>query len=80
VLGAVVAEGLALTAAGLAVGLVAALTLNWAARGLLFGVGPADPATYAAVALALAATALMACALPAWRALRMSPTEVLRSE
>jgi putative ABC transport system permease protein len=80
VLRTVLGEGLGLALAGLAIGLTAAAALTQAARGLLFGVGPRDPATYAAVAGVLAATALAASALPAWRAARTDPTEVLRAE
>jgi ABC-type lipoprotein release transport system permease subunit len=48
--------------------------------GMLYGVAPADPATLAAVAGALLATALFACWLPARRAARVDPTEALRHE
>jgi ABC-type lipoprotein release transport system permease subunit len=69
-----------LAALGLASGLAAAALVTRGARGLLFGITPADPATYAAVATLLAATALLASALPAHRASRTDPIEVLRSE
>jgi predicted permease len=76
----VLREGLSLTAAGLGLGLLAAVVLGSAAQGLLFRVRPFDPATYAGVALVLAVAALLASALPAHRASRTDPTEVLRSE
>ena len=80
VLQTVLNEGLSLALAGLALGLLAAAGLTSAARGLLFGVGPRDPTTYAVVGVVLAGTALLASALPAWRASRTNPTEILRSE
>jgi predicted permease len=80
VLRAVLGEGLALTLAGLLLGLLAAGALLSAARGVLFGIGPQDPATYAAVGVLLLATALVASAVPAWRASRTDPTEILRAE
>jgi ABC-type lipoprotein release transport system permease subunit len=47
---------------------------------LLFGVKPADPATYAAVSVGLVATAALAGYLPARRATRVNPVESLRAE
>jgi len=47
---------------------------------LLFGVTPTDPLTVAAAAAALCVVALAASLLPAWRATRVEPTAVLRSE
>jgi putative ABC transport system permease protein len=46
----------------------------------LWGIEPTDPATFAAVSLLLAAVALMACFVPARRAIRVDPTEALRTE
>ena len=80
VLRGVLGEGLRLAALGLASGLATAALVTRGARGLLFGITPADPATYAAVATVLAATVLLASALPAHRASRTDPIEVLRSE
>jgi putative ABC transport system permease protein len=48
--------------------------------GLLYGVGPRDPATLAAVAVSLMAVAIIACWIPARRALRVDPTTALRYE
>jgi putative ABC transport system permease protein len=47
---------------------------------LLFGVSPVDPLTWAGVILLLAAIALAACYIPAWRAGRIQPVEALRQE
>jgi putative ABC transport system permease protein len=46
----------------------------------LFEVRPTDPATYLAVAFVLLATGLLACAIPAWRAMRVDPLVALRNE
>jgi putative ABC transport system permease protein len=80
VLKQVVTEGLRLVGIGAAAGLVAALGLMRFMRSLLYGVGPNDPFTYAAVALLLLFIALVACALPALRASRIDPNVALRYE
>jgi predicted permease len=76
----VLGRSLALAGAGLAVGLVASLVLSRLLQGLLFGIGPRDPKTLAAVvAVLLLATAAAAWA-PARRAGRLDPATVLRAE
>ena len=80
VLRLVLGEGLKLTAAGVIIGIVAALALTRLLTKLLFGVDPTDPLTLAAVAVVLAAVATLACWLPAHRATRIHPTEALRTE
>jgi putative ABC transport system permease protein len=69
------------TLAALSGGLVplaGALALNRLLGALLFGVGPTDPATLAAVASTMAIVAAVACGVPAWRASRVDPNLVLR--
>ena len=73
-------QGLWLTATGIALGVVVALSLSRVMSALLFGVGPTDPMTYAAVSGALAAVALLATYLPARRAARVDPVVALRAE
>jgi ABC-type antimicrobial peptide transport system permease subunit len=76
----VVARGLMLTAAGLAIGLALAWALTRTLQNLLYGVAAGDPATFAAAVALLAAIALAACYLPARRASRLDPIAVLRAE
>ena len=76
----VVARGLSLTAAGLAIGLALALAVTRTLQSLLYGVGAADPSTFGAVVALLAGIALVACYVPARRAARVDPIEVLRAE
>lgn len=80
VLAAVMRQGLELVAVGLAAGLAGAAILMRVMQNLLYGVKAADLATYAAVALVLAATGALACYLPARRATRIDPMAALRSE
>jgi len=75
----IVGRGLALTAAGLAIGVAAAWAVTRAMNKLLYGVGATDPATFAAMLAILGGVALVACALPAIRASRTDPVIVLRS-
>ena len=67
-------------AAGVGIGLLAAAGLARMMASLLFGVGATDPTAFAAVAGLLLATALIACAAPALRALALPPAAVLRAE
>ncbi len=73
-------QGLVLTAAGIGVGMAIAVGLTRVMSALLFGVGPMDPVTYAAVSAALAAVALLATYLPARRAARVDPAVALRAD
>jgi ABC-type antimicrobial peptide transport system permease subunit len=73
-------HGVRLAGLGLVAGLAGALLLRRFLERLLFGVTPTDPRTLGGVALVLAAVAVAACLVPAMRALRVSPMEVLRGE
>jgi ABC-type antimicrobial peptide transport system permease subunit len=78
VLGMVFRQGAKLTLAGLGFGLAAAAGTSGLITGLLHGVEPVDPWTYAAVALLLGLVAATACLAPARRAARLDPGRTLR--
>jgi len=74
----VLGSGLRLAAWGIALGFVAALALARLLDGMLYGIGPGDPLTFATVAAALGLVALLASWVPAVRATRVQPVEALR--
>jgi putative ABC transport system permease protein len=76
----VVRQGVGLAAAGTVLGIAGALVLARGLQSLLFGVGAADPFSYAGAGLVMAVSVLLACALPAWRASRVDPTVALRGD
>lgn len=76
----VLRRGLRLVGVGLAIGAIAALALTRLLSTLLFGVRSADPWTYGLVSLLLVLVAVVASAVPAWRAARFDPAIALRSE
>ena len=76
----VVGQGARAVAAGMALGLVAAVALTRLFSSLLFGVTTTDPMTYLGVPALLAAVALVACWAPARRAARVDPMVALRYE
>jgi putative ABC transport system permease protein len=78
VLWMVLRQGALLLAAGLGLGLLGALALNRVMAGLLYGVEPTDPVTYAGVSLVLLAVAALACWVPARRATGIHPMLALR--
>jgi putative ABC transport system permease protein len=78
VLSLVVGQGLGLTLAGVVVGIAGALALTRVMRGLLFQVSPADPATFAGIALLVVVVSLAASFIPARRAARIDPMTALR--
>ena len=80
VLRLLVGQGMALAGTGVAIGMIGALALTRLMRSLLFGVGAADPLTFAVIAGLMASFALLACWIPARRATRVDPVEALRSE
>ncbi|HMF59044.1 MAG TPA: FtsX-like permease family protein, partial [Vicinamibacterales bacterium] len=73
-------QGLVLAATGILAGVAASAALTRVMSALLFGVSPLDPLTYAAVAVGLASTALLASYVPAARAARVDPAVALRWE
>jgi predicted permease len=76
----VMTQGVQLTIIGLVVGLAGALGANRLIASLLFGVEPTDALTFAGVTATILLTAALACGLPAWRAARLDPSVVLRTE
>jgi predicted permease len=74
----IVSEGLMTTAAGVLVGVVGAVALTRTVSGLLFGVTPTDPLTFVSVIVMLTIVALLACYIPARRAMTVEPLEALR--
>jgi predicted permease len=76
----VMKQGLVLTTIGVVAGLGGAFALNRLIASLLFGVQPTDPVTLVAVVATITLVAVVACWLPAWRASRLDPNVVLRSE
>jgi putative ABC transport system permease protein len=80
VLGVFLRQGLALTAAGLCVGIAGAFFVSQSLTSLLFGVTPMDPLNFLAVSLVLLAVASAASYLPARRAAAIDPMAAIRSE
>jgi putative ABC transport system permease protein len=74
----ILSEGGVLLLAGLVLGIAGSLLATRMIQGLLFGVAPHDPATLAAVALAMVAIGVAACWLPARRASKIDPAVTIR--
>jgi hypothetical protein len=74
----VLCDAVAMIAAGMAIGLPCVAVLGKLVQSQLFGITATDPATVAAATLVLAAGALAAAFIPAWRASNVSPTDALR--
>jgi ABC-type antimicrobial peptide transport system permease subunit len=80
VLRLIVGQGLRPVLAGVGVGLVAAGTLSQLMSRLLFGVTPIDPTTYALVAATIIGAGIVACVVPARKAVKVDVMSALRSE
>jgi len=76
----VLGEGLRVAAIGVGIGLAGTFALSGLLRGLLYGVGPSDPVAIIGAAFALVAPVLIATLVPARRASRLNPVDVMRSE
>jgi putative ABC transport system permease protein len=76
----IVSHGMRLALAGSLTGILGALLLSRLMRKLLYGVQATDPATFVAVAVGLAVVAILACYIPARRAVRINPMTALRYE
>ena len=80
ILGLIVRQGLAMTACGIGLGLIAAVLASDLLISLLFGVSRLDVLTYVSVVIVLSAVAAIACWIPAWRAVRIPASIALVSE
>ena len=75
----IVGRGARLIAVGVGLGLLGAAASVPLVRAQLFGVEPTDPVTWLAVAVLLLGVGLIACGIPARRAMKVAPASVLRS-
>jgi putative ABC transport system permease protein len=80
VLRMVLGEGFRMVTLGVVIGLAGGIALSRYLSSLFFGVSATNPATYIEVALLMMVIALVACLLPAWRAVRVNPMTALRYE
>ncbi|HEY9479068.1 MAG TPA: FtsX-like permease family protein [Gemmatimonadaceae bacterium] len=76
----VIGHGVGIVLAGVATGVLASLAMGALVASLLYGVTPRDPVVLGAVAALLLIVAVVACLVPAWRAMRVDPMETLRAE
>jgi predicted permease len=80
VLRMVLRDGARMTLIGITVGVAVAIALTRLMAGMLFGVKPFDPVTFASVSLLLCLVALFACYMPARSAMQVDPMEALRQQ
>jgi predicted permease len=76
----VMRQGVTLAIAGVVIGSIAGLAATRLMQSMLFGVSPGDPVTMVGVAALLIVVAILACAMPARRALMIDPAEMVRAE
>jgi putative ABC transport system permease protein len=80
ILQSIISQGLVVTGAGIVIGVLLASAVGSLARDFLPGVSPMDPVTYVCASGLLASVALVACYIPARRAMRADPIVALRYE
>jgi putative ABC transport system permease protein len=80
ILSLVVRQGLILTGLGIAIGLIGAVASSQVLVSMLYGITSLDPITYFGVVLVLTVVSVLACAVPAWRAVNVDPAITLRAE
>jgi len=80
VLKLIIGKGMKLTLVGCTLGLAASLALTRVIQALLFAVSPTDVLTFGVSGLLLMGVAVLACWLPAWRAVRVNPMSALRQD
>ena len=76
----IVGQGMKVVTSGIVIGLLSAMAVTRLMTSLLFGVGTADAFTFASTAIVLLGVALLACVVPATRAIAVQPAVVLRNE
>lgn len=76
----VITHGLTLTLSGVFIGIAAALVLTRFLRSMLFEISATDPLTFGGIAILLTVVALVACYIPARRAMQVDPIRALRHE
>ena len=80
VVGLVLRQGVSIAVVGIVVGVLGALALSRITQSLLYGVDPADPATFGTVAGVIALVAAAACLIPMRRAMRVDPLTAIRAD